>query len=143
MNLKALRIKDGGVTVKWTQEAANGCEAKWQCTDAVKPQEGLAPAMVALVPHVAKLLGLDATITELCAFSSITLTEKTDKAGNEYTLCQIILALPSPGTDKPAAAKTDRFATDSVNPQFSQAIDDMIEQGMEYARLSCAARDAV
>jgi hypothetical protein len=143
MKLKALKIKDGSVTVRWHQEAAEGVESVWTCVDACKPMDSLAPALVALVPHAARMIGQDPANADKCSFAGITLTEKTTRDGDAYTLCRIELLTPSPLTDKPAAGKTDRFDVESVTPEYQNAIEDVVREGLRYVAAAKAAGCAV
>lgn len=122
--------------VSWTQEAANGVVAKYTATDACKPQDGMVEAMTAVVPHVAKVLGLDAGTAANSAFAGITIAEKEDrKTKTPYTVAQVTLALPSPNSPKPAAAKTDRLIIEDMDESMREAIEGLERQAQMYVKL--------
>ena len=135
MNITSIKVVDGSVTVKWTQEAANGNAAAWACRDAVRPPDALADAMQAIVPHVKAVLAIDTSAE--CAFSGATFKDDKKHQGNMFV--QLALLLPSPNTERPATARTDKLATDGMDDELALCVEKLIHACEEYV---VAARNA-
>jgi hypothetical protein len=124
LNIQSIKVKDGGVTVKWTQEAANGELAAWACKNAVKPPDGMAEAMQALVPHV---LAFQQTQTaNPPAFAGLSITRK------KATKTQPAREFYKVELDYPKQAM--RKAVDSRNlpTEFAHAVCDVIAAAVAY-----------
>ena len=136
--LTKITSKDGLVAVYWRQEAANGTQATCAINGLIQPQEALVDAMRAIVPHVQHYLFGAVPPAEIqkqeSVLASFGISERQTKGG---TVVKARFGLDYP---KQTMRMTNLGELDDA---FVAAVDTLVAAGIEYARLSCAARDAV
>jgi hypothetical protein len=136
--LTKLTSKDGMVAVYWRQEAANGEQAACAINGLIRPHDGLVDAMRAVVPHVQRYLnpGIppEEVVKQESVLAAFGISERTTKKG---VVVKVRFGLDAP---KQAMRMTN---VGELSDDFAAAIEDLVRKGIEYARLSCAARDAV
>ena len=136
--LTKITNKDGMVAVYWKQEAENGTQAVCAINGMIRPQDGLVEAMRAVVPHIQRTLNPGIPPEEVVKQESVmalfSITERKVKMG---TVVKVRFGLNYPKQTMPTTNIGE------LPDEFISAIDRLVAQGIEYARLSCAARDAV